>query len=640
MGQRMHRVRGPRALAGWSVSLALAAALLLPSKAFPFGIMGGGCNTVTPTTCTAIESLITNGLLQDVHQMITNDALLGAGTSGEALVAYSPPPARTDLVQLPTLVGPGVAAKMEVDNASVDKTRVYEPVWHCDYGLIAQCTQMISDALVSVQGVLQTTGYVPAKTIYARAQQPFAETLHTLQDFFAHSNWVETLGNSSLCPPLTPAPAVFVSSVPITPSPAGCMPAPPFSPILWGAPSTQFNGFSLLVNNSSACRQNPGTESLNLNAPPQTSQYATDHGLTSGWYLAGTNRRQLLLYLASGLTLYNPDAPDSTCAHGLINFSQLPLGPVIVGATEGAVLALDPLLEPLVLAIYGGYPETGINKDNSGRANYPAAYADARYATQQFTLAAINTPGANPDSVCEFLTNLVCLRPVDVSSDPMTLPAGGGVVEISVVVDRDTTQPGGIDPTGMVTFSDSSGSPLTCAEAPATAPANNIVPVINGATTATATCTTNLLQAPDTVFAVYSGDSVYPENFGSAPIALSGSSSGGACTNGWNISGTWSVQQSNSDLTTWTLVQQGDQVTGSASALSQTIGLVILTGTVTGTVSGSNVVLSIFWTGTGAGGSIGTFSSEYSWSINPSGQLINGITGPSNFTSGMVFTCM
>jgi hypothetical protein len=95
------------------------------------------------------------------------------------------------------------------------------------------------------------------------------------------------------------------------------------------------------------------------------------------------------------------------------------------------------------------------------------------------------------------------------------------------------------------------------------------------------------------------------------------------------------VVQSNNYQTTFSLSQQGDAVTGTASALNLLSGNVDETGLVSGAVSGVTVLFTTNWTGSSGG----TFTSDYSFAIDTNGALISGVTGSSTFTSSQIFQC-
>ena len=86
----------------------------------------------------------------------------------------------------------------------------------------------------------------------------------------------------------------------------------------------------------------------------------------------------------------------------------------------------------------------------------------------------------------------------------------------------------------------------------------------------------------------------------------------------WDVSGKWTVHQSNRTSQVVSLKQSGSVITGSARFFNKNRDFTRLTGDVAGTIKGNQFSMEITW---GAGDSVGI----YTGTIAPSGR-INGQT--------------
>lgn len=79
----------------------------------------------------------------------------------------------------------------------------------------------------------------------------------------------------------------------------------------------------------------------------------------------------------------------------------------------------------------------------------------------------------------------------------------------------------------------------------------------------------------------------------------------------WNVSGTWSISQSNGFSITFMLQQKHDALTGTADNGSGPVPVV-------GTLHDNQLAMTVSWASGGAG--------RYTATMSPSGQLIEGFT--------------
>ncbi|XP_076842848.1 von Willebrand factor A domain-containing protein 7-like isoform X1 [Brachyhypopomus gauderio] len=80
------------------------------------------------------------------------------------------------------------------NNALVDGMHVFDPEYHFDDESFVQAQKLITDGVATVKASLLLKNYDTAR-------EKLGKTLHTLQDFYSHSNWIE-LGNRSPNPNL------------------------------------------------------------------------------------------------------------------------------------------------------------------------------------------------------------------------------------------------------------------------------------------------------------------------------------------------------------------------------------------------------------------------------------------------------
>ena len=128
----------------------------------------------------------------DVHQNITSQAL-----SGIVIPSQFGRPTFT------------MAAIKEIVKANI-KIKIDDhqdrPSWHCDNNDLNGCSQVIDALKQKIIAALRIQTPFTLVEQHARAtRKSLGEALHTLQDFYAHSNWVENnatiaafLGNSSV----------------------------------------------------------------------------------------------------------------------------------------------------------------------------------------------------------------------------------------------------------------------------------------------------------------------------------------------------------------------------------------------------------------------------------------------------------
>ncbi|XP_036071146.1 von Willebrand factor A domain-containing protein 7-like [Oryzias melastigma] len=72
-------------------------------------------------------------------------------------------------------------------NAATDLRRLFDPRYHCDDELLTEGQKLITDGLSALKAANRKQNFLSARLTLGKI-------LHTLQDFYSHSNWVE-LGN-------------------------------------------------------------------------------------------------------------------------------------------------------------------------------------------------------------------------------------------------------------------------------------------------------------------------------------------------------------------------------------------------------------------------------------------------------------
>ena len=125
-------------------------------------------------------------------------AALGAITPGESHAAIT----KTALtvvyneIGFPTLSASMKAARSTIldGNAAIDSDHESETAYHCDAENLSNCNQIIVQAITDTVGSVSSNNLDQARTYLGGA-------LHTLQDFYSHSNWIE-LGNNDVHPQL------------------------------------------------------------------------------------------------------------------------------------------------------------------------------------------------------------------------------------------------------------------------------------------------------------------------------------------------------------------------------------------------------------------------------------------------------
>ena len=455
-------------------ALTLACMLGAPNSVSAFGI--GLANLICTPAITAnpylpacqglVQNLVNAGLYEEVHQKITTDALT---TPGYMKVVYTPPTSNFPyLAGSPVRFTPGAAMAIADANREVDKDQISHEK-HCDDEYLDLCAARTQRLFASIAPFLtvDTTNFHPSSDYYIRgARLTIGETLHTIQDFFAHSSW--TNSHSTDGPSAIPNPYIWIG-------PTSFAAQTIFNPCL------QASGITPVL--------------LDLNIPPGTSRLTTDvvsgASITSGY-------ADSLYYL--GL------APNDKCSHGEVNLSSLPNAAPVALLFE--VIATQAFFIPPT--VYASLPETGINKDFSIRNLFQEAHDQALFASQQFVLDVLNSAsGADPDDLCMVMSNKVCKRAASLAATPQTLPATGGMVTLTATVVTSVGTPSGIpNPGGTVTFTEN-GVVLCKA----------MIVFVDG-TTAKAVCPATAQSG--TITAAYSGDDVYPSS--SATVQVAGGS--------------------------------------------------------------------------------------------------------------------
>jgi von Willebrand factor A domain-containing protein 7 len=84
--------------------------------------------------------------------------------------------------------------KIAEANAEVDDRHPNESAWHCDAENIQACSDKIKNLVQATITALNADNALAARTA-------LGSSLHVLQDFYSHSNWIE-LGNTTPHPAL------------------------------------------------------------------------------------------------------------------------------------------------------------------------------------------------------------------------------------------------------------------------------------------------------------------------------------------------------------------------------------------------------------------------------------------------------
>lgn len=319
---------------------------LLAKSAFAFSvgaIAGVSCGFGKPINCN-IATYLSNNVYEEVHQHITKEALDRVIFSGIVSndVTFS------------------AASIIEIQDANAYTDKDQSPEKHCDNEEIGFCEGRLFSGYQLLKGSLANKSTM-TQTLASQMRYLFGQHIHTLQDFFSHSNWVN-----------------------ISPSPTD------IPPWLWDGSQPQL---PVLPSSVYSPCGDARTASVSIpNTPPTSgilSLQGQSGGITSGYAL---------------LPLENAIAPGGKCAHGLLSTQEYNFLP---GFIQNKVRAV---------------PVSGIHKDWSSRPLHGLAHDQAVYATEMFTLDIINDKNNNLDNVCMFMTDKTCPTPTP-SPRPSSAPS-------------------------------------------------------------------------------------------------------------------------------------------------------------------------------------------------------------------------
>ncbi|XP_014065352.2 von Willebrand factor A domain-containing protein 7 isoform X2 [Salmo salar] len=155
-------------------------ALVLSGGAWAFAPIGGGASTHVSITGTAVLQKVT-----EVCRAIAESEGLDftpTGNSAEELVQACLGPKATGEVSAAKFKS--ALNEIYIQNGQVDRDFVNSPAHHFNSEAFAEGRRLITDGVVSIKANVQRENFQAARETLGRV-------LHTLQDFYSHSNWVD-----------------------------------------------------------------------------------------------------------------------------------------------------------------------------------------------------------------------------------------------------------------------------------------------------------------------------------------------------------------------------------------------------------------------------------------------------------------
>lgn len=155
-------------------------AMVLSGGAWAFAPIGGGASTHVSITGTAVLQKVT-----EVCRAIAESEGLDftpTGNSAEELVQACLGPKATGEVSAAKFKS--ALNEIYIQNGQVDRDFVNSPAHHFNSEAFAEGRRLITDGVVSIKANVQRENFQAARETLGRV-------LHTLQDFYSHSNWVD-----------------------------------------------------------------------------------------------------------------------------------------------------------------------------------------------------------------------------------------------------------------------------------------------------------------------------------------------------------------------------------------------------------------------------------------------------------------
>jgi hypothetical protein len=204
-----------------------------------------------PITCPFATSHLDN-IYETVHQNITRDALTQIlSPSNQPIVAFRPDPTKyPDLSSLSVSFSMASFSQsnaflgspildIETGNAETDYDQTNHAK-HFDNEIIADSTLRLNDGFISITQKLSRSSLL-SKTEVILLRKEFGGYIHTLQDFFSHTNWVNIHPGSTNIPSpalwkkITPNPTSDIKPCEIPPNLHFILNGPPYSGTLTDA---------------------------------------------------------------------------------------------------------------------------------------------------------------------------------------------------------------------------------------------------------------------------------------------------------------------------------------------------------------------------------------------------------------------
>uniref|UniRef100_A0A8C7H3I7 von Willebrand factor A domain-containing protein 7 n=1 Tax=Oncorhynchus kisutch TaxID=8019 RepID=A0A8C7H3I7_ONCKI len=155
-------------------------ALVLSGGAWAFAPIGGGASTHVSITGTAVLQKVTE-VCRTIAETEGRD-FTPTGNSAEELVQACLGPKATGEVSAAKFKS--ALNEIYIQNGQVDRDFVNSPAHHFNSEAFAEGRRLITDGVASIKANVQMENFQAARETLGRI-------LHTLQDFYSHSNWVD-----------------------------------------------------------------------------------------------------------------------------------------------------------------------------------------------------------------------------------------------------------------------------------------------------------------------------------------------------------------------------------------------------------------------------------------------------------------
>ncbi|KAK6324587.1 hypothetical protein J4Q44_G00039290 [Coregonus suidteri] len=155
-------------------------ALVLSGGAWAFAPIGGGASTHVSITGVAVLQKVTD-VCRAIAETEGRD-FTPTGNSAEELVKACLGPKATGEVSAAKFKS--ALNEIYVQNGQVDRDFVNSPAHHFNSEAFSEGRHLITDGVASIKANIR-------KENFQAARETLGRVLHTLQDFYSHSNWVE-----------------------------------------------------------------------------------------------------------------------------------------------------------------------------------------------------------------------------------------------------------------------------------------------------------------------------------------------------------------------------------------------------------------------------------------------------------------